>query len=580
MTLVLVFAAVLPGLALGSEAARALVVERLETLTGRNVSIDGRIDFSILPRARLSLDHVRLGDDDFTIDTLVADFSLFDVIAGKGKISGLVLVRPEWHTHSAPPAVKGIAAGTGSGLLAGLHSLLGRLGGIGEVEIREGLFRPAGLGFAGSRGVSNANVRIDQSGSGDTLRVAGSFVWNGQPTTVDLEVSSDRPLIEGGQGNVDFSLDSPALTASYSGTAAIADFRRAEGRLSLSTPSFTRGIEWLFAPSTRIPELGAINLAGDLVFQGQSAELREAALSIAGSQGRGAMEARLEGDMPVIGGTLAFQELNLTPIVRSIAPYPRSPLDFERPLEVDFADALQMEIRLSATELALGTIPFEDVAAVVSVGDGTAKLDVGDATLFGGRGQAAIAIDGLAGRPQRVHGWISASGIDTASLMSRLSVDSIGLSGRSAIRAKLEAPADNWRAVLSGLAATAQLDARDGTISGFDPGVFAEPGARPLTAGARDGSIPFIALDAALRLNGMTIDLERIELHNRSGTLTAAGRYFAKSNEIEVAGEFAPDPASARARAGAPSAEAKAVSFMMTGKWPTPSVTTEPAPTR
>ena len=64
--LVVVFAAVLPGLALGSDAARNLVVDRLESLTGRHVSIDGRIDFSILPRARLSLEHVRLGDDDFT----------------------------------------------------------------------------------------------------------------------------------------------------------------------------------------------------------------------------------------------------------------------------------------------------------------------------------------------------------------------------------------------------------------------------------------------------------------------------------------------------------------------------------
>ncbi|MCE7027084.1 AsmA family protein [Jiella avicenniae] len=580
MALVLVFAAVLPGLALGSDAARALVVERLESLTGRNVSIDGRIDFSILPRARLSLEHVRLGDDDFTIDTLVADFSLFDVIAGKGKISGLVLVRPEWRSPDAPPAVEGIAAGTGSGLVTGLHSLLGRLGGIGEVEIREGLFRPAGPGFAGSRGISNANVRIDQSGSGETLRLAGSFVWNGQPTTVDLDVSSDRPLIQGGQGNVDFSLDSPALTASYSGTVAITDFRRAEGRLSLSTQSFTRGIEWLFAPSMRIPELGAINLAGDLFLQGRSAELREAALSVAGSQGRGAMEVRLESGVPVIGGTLAFPELNLTPIARSIAPFPRNPLDFERPLGIDFADALQMEIRLSATELALGTIPFEDVAAVISVGGGTAKLDVGDATLFGGRGQAAIIVDARAGRPQRVEGWVSASGIDTASLMSSLAVESIGLSGRSAIRAKLEAPADDWRAVLSGISVTAQLDASNGTISGFDPGVFTEPGARPLAAGARDGTVPFVTLDAALALDGMTVDLERIELRNETGTLTAAGRYFAKSNEIRMAGKFDPVSAAPSLPVGRPSAETKPVAFMMRGQWPDPSVTTEPAPTQ
>ncbi|WAP67897.1 AsmA family protein [Jiella pelagia] len=559
-------------------------MERLETLTGRNVSIDGRIDFSILPRARLSLENVRLGDDDFTIDTLVADFSLFDVIAGKGKISGLVLVRPEWRSPAEPDEVQLVSADP-DGLLVGLNTMLGRLGGIGSVEIRDGLFRPAGRGFAGPRGVSNANVRIRQSGSGDTLGVAGSFVWNGQPTTVDLEISGDEPLVAGGQSNVDFSLDSPALTATYSGMVEVADLRRAEGRLSISTPSFTRGIEWLFAPSTRIPELGAVNLEGDLLLLGQTAELRQADLRIAGSQGRGAMEIRLEAGMPVIGGTLAFNDLNLTPIARSIAPYPRNPFDFERPLGVDFADLLEMEIRLSATELTLGTIPLQDVAAVISIGGGMAKLDIGDATLFGGRGQAAVAVDGSAGRP-RVEGWISASDIDTARLMSSLSVRSIGLSGRSAIRAKLEAPAENWAAILSGIALTAQLDATDGTISGFDPGVFAEPGARPLTAGTRSGSIPFTALDAKLGLDGMIVDFDRVRISNSSGTLSAQGRYFAKSNEIEIAGEFAPDDAAASpvvavpARRGAPPVGTRRIAFMMTGEWPNPSVTTEPVPTR
>lgn len=574
VALVAICAAILPGLALGSDAARALVVERLETLTGRNVSIDGRIDFSILPRARLSLEHVRLGDDDFTIDTLVADFSLFDVIAGKGKISGLVLVRPEWRSASEKDQVERVPTETGSGLLVGLNSLMGRLGGIGTVEIREGLFRPPGPGFAGPRGISNANIRIRQSGSGDTLGVVGGFVWNGQPTTVDLEISGDEPLVAGGQSNVEFSLESPALTASYSGTVEVADFRRAEGRLRISTQSFTRGIEWLFAPSTRIPELGAVTLAGNLFLLGQSAELRQADLSIAGSQGRGAMEARLENGLPVIGGTLAFQDLNLTPIARSIAPYPRNPFDFERPLGVDFAAALDMEIRLSATELTLGRIPFQDVAAVVSIGGGMAKLDVGDATLFGGRGQASISVDGRTSHPS-VEAWVSTSGVDTARLMSSLSVSSIGLSGKSAIRAKLAAPADNWRTVLTGLAVTAHLDATDGTISGFDPAVFAEPGARPLTAGTRNGSIPFTALDAELGLDGMIVDFDQVEIRNDSGILTAKGRYSAKSNQIGVAGEFAPDAVSPVSQSGASSVEQERIAFMMTGKWPNPSVTTE-----
>nr|WP_280890350.1 AsmA-like C-terminal region-containing protein [Jiella mangrovi] len=288
------------------------------------------------------------------------------------------------------------------------------------------------------------------------------------------------------------------------------------------------------------------------------------------------MEARFEGDTPVIGGTLAFNDLNLTPIARSIAPYPRNALDFERPLGVDFATAIQMEIRLSASELTLGTVPFQDVAAVISAANGVAKLDVGDATLFGGRAQAAITVDGRASEP-RVEGWVNASGIDAAPLMSVLSIRSIALTGTSTIRAKLEAPAENWHAILSGLDVTAHLEANNGAISGFDPSVFAEPGARPLRAGTQDGSIPFSALDAEITLNGTTIDFDRMTLANDGGKLSASGRYFAQTNDIDVAGNFEALTAALASTAPSPAAAPKRIEFTMRGEWPDPAVTTAPS---
>nr|WP_245396592.1 AsmA-like C-terminal region-containing protein [Jiella sonneratiae] len=251
-----------------------------------------------------------------------------------------------------------------------------------------------------------------------------------------------------------------------------------------------------------------------------------------------------------------------------------------------------MEIRLSASDLVLGTIPFRDVAAVISAGGGVAKLDVGDATFFGGRGQAALTVDGTAAEPQ-VSGWVSASGIDTASLMNGLAIQSIGLTGTSAVRAKIATPAENWRSILSNLAVSARFSTSGGALSGFDPTVFAEPGARPLAAGTHGGTIPFDALEAKLELVGTTIDLDQMTLRNEAGTLTASGRYFAKNNVVAVKGTFAPKtvtPASAETptaaavtAAGGGAAEAGSggttgVSFVMAGQWPDPSVTTTPLP--
>ncbi|MBO0661570.1 AsmA family protein [Jiella flava] len=581
--------AVLPGLALGSDQARTLVIERLEQLTGRHVSVDGRIDFSILPRARLSLEHVRLGSTNgIDIDRLVANFSLLDVFAGKGEISRLVLVRPEW--QSAPPIDDAVAAaakanaasglmatGTGEGLMTGLHRLMSRLQGVRAIEIRDGLFRPSEPGFEGSRGISNANVTIKQSTSGDSLSLSGSFVWNGQPTTVDLGIDSSKPLRDGGSGNVDLSLDSPALTASFKGTAEFDRLRDAQGKLSIAGPSFTRGIEWLFSPDLRVPEIGAVALSGDLMLRGKNAELRNANLSIAGSQGHGAMEARIDDGIPVVGGTLAFDSLNITPVARSIAPFPRNAFDFERPLDVDFAKAMRMEIRLSASDLQLGTVPFKDVAAVISADGGIAKLEVGDATIFGGRGQATLTVDGRPATPG-VEGWFSASNIDMGHLFTGLSIKSIGMSGTSSITAKLSAPAKNWRTILAGLKISAKLATTNGTLSGFDPRVFARPGARPLAAGSGDGMIPFSVLNATVDLQGSTLTFQPITIRNDAGSLSASGDYHARTNTIDLNGNFvAAAPATASADPATPAIPQKTIAFDMKGNWPNPSVTTKAA---
>jgi len=569
--------AVFPRLALSPEAAQASVVARLEALTGENVSVDGPVSFSLLPRTRLTVERIRIGrGNGFDIDQLVADLDPVDALTGKTRISRLVLIRPELQPESAIADVSWDAAPSQQGIGRArdlLHTFLKRIEGVQILEIRDGVFRPALSSSGGPAGFSNANLRMTQSSGSAAVNVSGSFIWNGQPTDLNFQIAAPEDLLAGKDSTVEFDLQSPPLQASFSGTASLVKNTGISGHLQLTSPSFSRSVDWIGDPEGRVPELGPISVDGHLLLYGRTANLSDAVVSIAGSRGRGALEAKFTPSVPVVGGTLAFAQLDLTPFGRSVAPLPNDPFDMERPIDVAFAEALRLDLRLSAADANLGDVPLSDVAAVVTLGGGVAKIDVGDASVFGGRGQANLVVDGTGATPT-VSGDAAFSGIDTAKMFSALGIDDVGMSGQSSITAQLKAPARDWGSIVRNIRFDANIETKGGTLSGFDPQVFAQPGARRLMDGTAGASMPFDSLSAELALRGSRLKLQDIVVVNDSGTLNAEGDYFAGTNTLAIRGDFNANPPQT-ASIGSGFTSSKPVKFTMRGQWPNPDVTTE-----
>ena len=576
LVLVIVAIMLVPSLSLSRSAAKATVVARLETLIGQNVSIDGPIRFSLLPRTRLVVERVRIGrGNGFDIDQIVADLDPLDALWGHARLSRLVLIRPALRPDSAmrdialaDPDAKGLAW-----LREAVGNGLGRMNGLQILEIRDGVYRPAVSDTGGPSGFSNANLTVTQSSQGAAINLSGSFIWNGQPTDLDMKVASPAALIAGKESGIDFHMQAPPLEAGFSGTASLMENTGVTGHIKLSSSSFSRGLEWIGNPKGRVPDLGAVAIDGDLLLRGRSANLANVALTIAGSTGRGALEAKLTDTAPVVAGTLAFEQLDLDPFGRSIAPLPKDPIDMERPLDMSFADAVNLDIRLSAGKASLGQIPLSDVAAVVTLGDGTAKIDVGDAAVFGGRGQAVLNLDGRGMHPL-VSGKAALTDIDTAQMFQTLSANSLTVSGKSNITATVEAPAKDWASIIRDIDGDARIKVRDGAVAGFDPQVFAKPGARRLMDGSIGATVPFDQLNAQVSMRGARLRLREVTIANDTGVLTAKGDYYAQTNSLSIRGTYDANPPKTASATGEFTA-AKPVRFTMHGQWPDPDVETE-----
>ena len=580
----------LPRIALDSEVARQTLVARLTAITGQPVSVSGTVGFSLLPRTQLVVDRVRIGNASSTsIDRIVADLDPVDALMGSASISRLVLVRPEYRgdrPDTSPTAGVGVGAAAPNRSAAGairgplsqikplLRVFLQRFRGLEVLEIRDGVLRPDPAG--NDYGFSNANLTVTQSGPGATMNIDGSFIWNGEPTDIDAVIDAPERLVADGSSDIDLTIGSPALDTHFTGSVSLSRDNTIAGRLQMSVASLGRSLEWLGDPKGRVPDIGPISLDADLLLAGSEAALSDLNVTVAGSVGRGAVEASFRSAKPTIGGTLAFPSLDLTPLARSVAPLPSEAYDFDRPIDLAFADELQLDLRLSAVRASLGNVGMADMAAVVSLSGGALKVNIGDATLFGGRGRANLVLDGRPGRSEMASasGDMALYGVDTAQMMTAMNVDSLSVGGRSNVKATMTALIRDWRTVARNVRIDTQIEASNGAISGFDPAVFASPGARPLSQGFSGSRVPFRSLKADLRLSGETVQMDSLRIVNSGGELLATGRFMPIGRDMAIGGEFKPIASTA---VPSPAASAEKIAFALEGKWPDPSVTTTAA---
>ncbi|MBC8130972.1 MAG: hypothetical protein H7Y08_11710 [Rhizobiaceae bacterium] len=595
-------------LALQAEAARDDIEARLAELTGLSVRVEGKAGFTLLPRTQLSLTDIRIGspgnvasgtqaeDAILRIDALVADLDLLPALLGTTRVKRLSIIGPELlsgaqfiggsaATEAEGPSgktVRVISAADGAGaesatadayrrMSAYLGAFLSRFEDLRALEIREGVFRMSRR--SGPSGISNANILVSWPSKAAAARLSGTYVWNGQPTDIDLTLAEPLAFLAGEPSGIDLDLSSPALTVGFAGDGSTAGAGRFAGRLRVATPSLTRSIRWLGNPRAALPDIGAMSIEATLDGYGRNLALRDASVSLDGFAGEGAVEMLMPaGGKPSVGGTLAFERLDLTGFAEAVAPFPTLPFDFQRTISVAFLDHLDLDLRLSAASGGIGTLPIDNLAATMKFKDGVGTVDIGDSSLLGGRGQARLSIDSRTATP-RIVGFASAKGVDAARLLKAIGVETVAVSGTSDVSAEIDAPVTRWTDLLQRNRMTLTVSARSGALSGFDPDVFLGSGTRPFALATEPTSIPFESLRAKLSTSGPLVSLDRVTLTGAAGEFVASGDLSTATNEVNVSGSFVPAKSPAAGPAANSLATSQSIGFTLQGKWPRPSVT-------
>ena len=571
-------------LSLGTATARADIERRLTDLTGQDVFVDGAVTYELLPTPLLVLSDVRIGGVGagpfLAVDQLRAQLDLVDALLGRTDIARLTLVRPELSFVETPgdglPMPDAAEARGGPGIasdagaygeaIAYARSFFTRFEGVRLIELREGVFRPQD----GSFGFSNADLDLTWSERDAPAHVAGSFVWNGQPADLDMQIESPVAFLDGQSSELSLALTSPPMQVSFEGEGSGGPALSLNGAFALSSPSLPRSAQWVGGSAVAFPDFGAASLDGELRLDRDQVVLAGVRVTVGDQSGQGALEAAFpRGERPAISGTLAFPELNLDRFTRGVAPLPRHALDFQRPMTVAFMEDFDLDLRLSAADAGVAGLPLRQFAATVIFADGVATLDVGDAELLGGRAQGRFSID-LESRRPRAYGRIDLAGVDATGLADLVGIHSFGVSGRANLNAQFSAPATNWGEVLRENELSVSLAISEGSFAGLSPELFLEPGERQLTVAPSAPPVAFTAVEADLTTRGPYASLNDLQIRGPEGMIEAAGFLSLLDDHLHVEGLFS--PAETASAGDGLFTSSQPITFKMQGKWPAPTV--------
>ena len=223
----------------------------------------------------------------------------------------------------------------------------------------------------------------------------GSFAIRGQRLGFDTTLSLPADKSAPPRWPVRLALKGDLLEAAFDGHLNVAEDLQLSGPVELSTPSLRRIARWFGLPVATADGLNAAAVKGQINWARQAFAVEDAKIVIDGNEAAGALVLNLAGERPLIGATLAFHALDLTPYAeaarsqsflfdRQSATW--SLFDLSFPL-IRYVDA---DLRISAPKVALKGFGLGHGAATIAVRSGKLLADIAELELYGGKASAQI----------------------------------------------------------------------------------------------------------------------------------------------------------------------------------------------
>ncbi|MFD1745963.1 AsmA-like C-terminal region-containing protein [Rhizobium helianthi] len=568
----------------------ALVRERMEASVeewlGHDILIAAEPDLSFWPRPVVTLRDITIRTQDRAdaaiighVEALSARFSIWQALRGAPVFEDFTLVGP--HILLKRNAKGQLNWGTDGLLGQALREAAERENAsgapsddpvIGDITIVQGSVL---LSDAAGRSLSITQIEgsLDWARLSASARLRMKGMVNEQSVALDISTAAPLMLLAGHSAQVDASLQSPLVSATFSGSADLARYAFFAGDLRLSVPKVADVVTWANLPIHIADRLTDFSLSARLVTLGHVLRFDQLSIGANGTTGSGVMDLSMatQTSAPRVTGTLAFDAMNLGDLVTAISG--QSDEDVEPPARPDFPPferQLGFDVRFSASKVEFGLLNMTNAAVSVVSDSERAQVEILDADLFGGNLTGDVSMTNEPAVRTALN--LKARDVNLAQLAKALNLGNSAISGTGNLSARFFADEAIRGISADDIQGQIQFNAKNGTLPAIDLTRL-----ETLAGGTsyfelkqlRRTSLDFDTLDVKADINSGTAEIQSFLLHAAPYRLALSGTVPYLTRSLFLTGELE-NTSSGKAAHG----------LLVGGVWPNPVIWPSASPAR
>ncbi len=585
LAIVVLFRVVAPFL-ISSSLVRDRMERAVEAWTGHDVTIGGTPDIRFWPEPRITLPDVTIRENDNANSRLLgsvrrvsASFDLLETLIGKPVFKNFHLADPHVFIQRA---ADGHLNWSDGGLLSQAVRKAGSDGGqqvldraldvpIGEIRIRGGMLEVRNQADGRSFKVSGIDGDIGWRSLANPVQISASARFGTQPVTLDVKSPDPLLLFSGRDGRASAIIHSSLFDAKFDGLANLATHGFLSGDAALSTTDFPRLASWTGARFPGIGEMKAISLQARVLTNDGALRFENLSFDIDNVEGTGIVDlVTPAGRPPRLTGTLALQNVNFLPLIKTAAPL----LMEDTPEAKVLRNRIELDLRLSVKKASLGPFDIDEVALGLMNTQEQSRLDILDGDFASGRltGRFASVKEGTNGG---LAVRLALHSVDFASIIQRLALQGPlpAAHGSAELDVDIARPltAEAWRNAKGSI----HFTAGPGTIAGIDLGAVRQLSATApyfSLSQAGNGTLGFAGIDVTAALANGSADIRNGTITGTNDLISLAGVVPYLNNSLALSATLQPLSTDSSTSSASPATGSPPETFFVGGSWPNPVI--------
>ena len=523
-------------------SVRDAVAREIHAVTGLDPVLRGEVSVSLFPSGTVTFHNVTLGDDragepGVIADQLTAHLRYFPLLAGRIEIADLMLVRP---TISVTFLPNGQSNWTGliRSLARALEPNLDRTASFSEIDIQDGtvVVRKTYDGKQVTDRLDGVEFQLAWPSISRSFGANGRFVWHDEPIEASLSLGDFLAALTGERSGMKARLTGAPVKAAFDGAMSAQPTFRIDGTLSVESPSLRDAMHWTEASRLPFGGFGHFSLRAHSTIGGGVISLSNVNVELDGNAAEGVMT--LSTDRRTVQGTLAADTLDVTPYVSGIHILAANERTWDQlPIVLDGLSDFDLDLRISAANVKIGTAQLGRTAVAANMRGGKFDLTIGESQAFGGVTKGTLGL-ASAGGGAAVTSHLQFVDVDLQSCLAQV-FGIRRLEGRGNLALNIEGSGSSVLALTNTLTGTANLNARDGALSGINvEQLLRRLERRPLSGNGdfRTGRTPFDQLTLALKIEQGQVSVEDMHVTGPAVRLAVGGQVSVPTRDLDLKG--------------------------------------------